>query len=1043
MVFLTDGNMRRQFFRVKQLADQTFARAEKTEVLNDDLANKEKRIEVLRQVCLNTSKRLQACIQGQGTDGASLEKRGKKLPQFLLGCSMEDCGNMLGKDSMLAETLLQCGKSNIASARNVLQYEVEVEKLVLEKFLDILENDIPNITKLRKNLSKLTLDYDSAKTRYQAASRHSAQAPNANTKIDGLREECEDALLKMEQCRDALALEFYTLLTKETDLSQSVYQLLKSQADFHRRSLNELEAFLPKVEKIIENHSSKPVYGIFLDEHLRVTGRKVALPIEACVCWLLECGIEEEGLFRIAGSATKVKKLKSSFDVGVVDMKDYDPHTVAGALKQYLRELPEPLMTFTLYEKWIETANHADKDERLKAMFEVLAELPNANYINLRYLIKFLAKLAAQQDVNKMSTQNIAIVIAPNLMWSKDGDQGMNMGSANMHSILVDSLISHSEYFFPEEEEFFLGLLTKSHFEGMEMMSSMQDDLSGEEEVISPLGHLSEPTTETFGCSSSKSSSTNGSPKAGGSPKSSRRPKKPPAPRVPPPIRERLPTTNVPAPESADDPVGKAHFVFAKPTVPFKPRHERKASEVSIDLNHPGPPFATDGVASAQVETRELSASSSVAKTAVGTENRPSSTTDEWCKVTPKALKVEDTTTQNLEVEKAQVKILSIEKSKPTYVRVLASPDEKPAIGPLDESYSELTVPPSPRAQRKSLENLDRAKVPDTGKGDEKAVVSQVEKPQPQQRIIVVGPAPERPPKPQGLGHPPAVHQPSPGLLQQSGSVSASCSDLSPPKKCDSAVGKEKSGGTALSILRAFGLHSGPEDAVSKPLGGPKPLRHSTQSLDRDGKLKQPLMSAPSQDTAVHDRPQSPSDCGTVTSPSPTDEEHGGPAPPERPEKFDKSKVVPPARPEKSDRLRALLESPSHKNVPPPPLQPTAVAYHNLEDKVPSKPAKVKGPDPAKEKPARPPYSPSAPARSERSHHADGGRTIYPNLSELDDLPSLGHEGQPSSPRSHVSAVVPSSPGAPKRPPRPQPRPPPVPVAKPRSLVAAPEQTHL
>jgi hypothetical protein len=46
---------------------------------------------------------------------------------------------------------------------------------------------------------------------------------------------------------------------------------------------------------------SKPVFGYPLEEHLRVTRRKVAFPIELCVCALLELGMEEEGLFRVAG----------------------------------------------------------------------------------------------------------------------------------------------------------------------------------------------------------------------------------------------------------------------------------------------------------------------------------------------------------------------------------------------------------------------------------------------------------------------------------------------------------------------------------------------------------------------------------------------------------------------------------------------------------------------------------------------------------------------------------------------------------------------
>lgn len=47
--------------------------------------------------------------------------------------------------------------------------------------------------------------------------------------------------------------------------------------------------------------SMKPVFGVPLEEHLRVTGLKVAFPIELCVCALNELGMDEEGLFRVAG----------------------------------------------------------------------------------------------------------------------------------------------------------------------------------------------------------------------------------------------------------------------------------------------------------------------------------------------------------------------------------------------------------------------------------------------------------------------------------------------------------------------------------------------------------------------------------------------------------------------------------------------------------------------------------------------------------------------------------------------------------------------
>lgn len=38
----------------------------------------------------------------------------------------------------------------------------------------------------------------------------------------------------------------------------------------------------------------KPSFGKSLEEHLTLTGREIAFPIEACVTMLLECGLQEE-----------------------------------------------------------------------------------------------------------------------------------------------------------------------------------------------------------------------------------------------------------------------------------------------------------------------------------------------------------------------------------------------------------------------------------------------------------------------------------------------------------------------------------------------------------------------------------------------------------------------------------------------------------------------------------------------------------------------------------------------------------------------------
>ena len=67
-------------------------------------------------------------------------------------------------------------------------------------------------------------------------------------------------------------------------------------------------------------------------------------------------------------------------------------------------------------------AKITSSDTRIRALYDVLQRLPTVNYENLRFLIKFFAILTKNQDVNKMTPHNIAIVVAPNLIWTSQED---------------------------------------------------------------------------------------------------------------------------------------------------------------------------------------------------------------------------------------------------------------------------------------------------------------------------------------------------------------------------------------------------------------------------------------------------------------------------------------------------------------------------------------------------------------------------------------------------------------------------------------------
>ncbi|XP_034076037.1 rho GTPase-activating protein 17b isoform X2 [Gymnodraco acuticeps] len=446
--------MKKQFNRMRQLANQTVGRAEKTEVLSDDLLHIERRLELVRLVSHNTHKRLVSCLQGQlGTD---TEKRQKKLPLTTLSQAMQEGGSQLGDDGLIGKMMDVCGEAESRLATELMQHEVQIEKDILDPLNQLAEVEIPNILKQRKQLAKLVLDYDSAKTRWYQATKSNNQAMAA--KADSLKDEMDEALNKVEICKDQLSADLYNFASKEGDYARYYVMLLEAQADYHRRSLATLEAAIPTIQIQQDSWMEKPAFGTLLEEHLKRSSREIALPLEACVMMLLETGMKEEGLFRIAAGASKLKKLKAALDCSTSQLEEFysDPHAVAGALKSYLRELPEPLMTFGLYDEWTQASNVSDSDKRLQALWVACDHLPKTHKANLRYLVKFLAKLAQDSDVNKMTPSNIAIVLGPNLLWAKmEGSLAEMAAATSIHAVaIIEPIIQHADWFFPEEVDF-------------------------------------------------------------------------------------------------------------------------------------------------------------------------------------------------------------------------------------------------------------------------------------------------------------------------------------------------------------------------------------------------------------------------------------------------------------------------------------------------------------------------------------------------------------------------------------------------------------
>uniref|UniRef100_I3J2Q7 Rho GTPase activating protein 45 n=1 Tax=Oreochromis niloticus TaxID=8128 RepID=I3J2Q7_ORENI len=155
--------------------------------------------------------------------------------------------------------------------------------------------------------------------------------------------------------------------------------------------------------------------------------------ITKCISEIERRALKMKGIYRVNGVKTRVEKLCQAFENGkeLVELSQCSPHDISNVLKLYLRQLPEPIMPFHLYNKLMGLAkeslhNEGDTPEGedseskvlvlVDSLRELLKELPKPNIATLRYIVRHLRRIAELEEDNKMSPSNLGIVFGPSLM---------------------------------------------------------------------------------------------------------------------------------------------------------------------------------------------------------------------------------------------------------------------------------------------------------------------------------------------------------------------------------------------------------------------------------------------------------------------------------------------------------------------------------------------------------------------------------------------------------------------------------------------------
>ncbi|XP_067899748.1 rho GTPase-activating protein 26-like isoform X12 [Heterodontus francisci] len=173
--------------------------------------------------------------------------------------------------------------------------------------------------------------------------------------------------------------------------------------------------------------------------------------VKKCIRAIEERGLNEQGLYRIAGVNSRVQKLLAllmgAADVDLETSTEWEIKTITSTLKHYLRVLPAPLMTFQLQHSFIKAAKLDNPESRLSEIHKYVHRLPEKNRAMLEIMIKHLAKVSSNHKQNLMTVANLGVVFGPTLLRPQEETVAAIM-DIKFQNIIVEILIENHEKIF-------------------------------------------------------------------------------------------------------------------------------------------------------------------------------------------------------------------------------------------------------------------------------------------------------------------------------------------------------------------------------------------------------------------------------------------------------------------------------------------------------------------------------------------------------------------------------------------------------------------
>ncbi|KAM4590481.1 stAR-related lipid transfer protein 13 isoform 1-T1 [Fundulus diaphanus] len=200
------------------------------------------------------------------------------------------------------------------------------------------------------------------------------------------------------------------------------FSLLRLTAIMEKYSMSNKHGWTWSVPKFMKrmkvpDYKDKNVFGVPLIVNVQRSGQPLPLGLQQALKYLRSQCLDQVGLFRKSGVKSRIHALRQMNESSPdnVNYEDQSAYDVADMVKQFFRDLPEPLLTSKLGETFLHIYQYVPKDQRLQAAQAAIMLMPDENREVLQTLLCFLSDVTSSVEENQMTPMNIAVCLAPSL----------------------------------------------------------------------------------------------------------------------------------------------------------------------------------------------------------------------------------------------------------------------------------------------------------------------------------------------------------------------------------------------------------------------------------------------------------------------------------------------------------------------------------------------------------------------------------------------------------------------------------------------------